>query len=40
MENLLLIKTLTHFIIWKGNENMENESKKIEFMGKVSYSKH
>ena len=28
MENLLLIKTLIHFIIWKGNENMENESEK------------
>ena len=28
MENLLLIKTLTHFIIWNDNENMENESEK------------
>jgi len=28
MENLLLIKTLTHFIIWNGNENRENESEK------------
>ena len=28
MENLLLIKTLIHFIIWKGNENRENESEK------------
>ena len=28
MENLLLIKTLTHFIIWNDNENRENESEK------------
>ena len=28
IENLLLIKTLTHFIIWNYNENRENKSEK------------